>query len=44
MRAAGFAVEAFAPFDACPGEAARLRLNPLEILPVGIRPAARPNA
>jgi SAM-dependent methyltransferase len=44
MRAAGFAVEAFAPFAACPGEAARLRLNPLEILPVGIRPASGPDA
>ena len=35
-------VEAFALRP--PEEAARLQLNPLEILPVGIKPEARPDA
>jgi SAM-dependent methyltransferase len=38
MRAAGFETASFAPFEACPEAAERLHLNPLEILPVGIRP------
>ena len=39
MRAAGLETTAFAPFEAFPEAAAELGLNPLEILPVGTKPA-----
>jgi len=38
MRAAGFAVELFEPLKSHPAEAAQLQLNPLEVLPVGVKP------
>ena len=40
MRAAGFEAALFDPCATDPQAAARLRLNPLEALPVGTRPAA----
>lgn len=39
LKSAGFDVELFDPFMARPEEAARRRLNPKEVLPVGLRPA-----
>ena len=40
MRAAGFETALFDPCASHPAAAARLGLNPLELLPVGTRPAA----
>jgi len=39
MRAAGFETRAVDPFEAWPEAAKELHLNPLEILPVGTKPA-----
>ena len=39
LRAAGFDVSVYAPFEAAPEEAAALRLNPDEVLPIGRKPA-----
>jgi SAM-dependent methyltransferase len=39
MRQAGLEASLFEPFASHPGAAERLKLNPLEALPVGIKPA-----
>jgi SAM-dependent methyltransferase len=39
MGAAGLAAELFEPLKSHPAQAAQLRLNPLEVLPVGLKPA-----
>jgi SAM-dependent methyltransferase len=39
MRRAGFETSVFAPFESCSEAAEALHLNPLEVLPVGTKPA-----